>query len=97
PYHTIAILAIGSAAIWRFAAAPKLPVTASSTADGSLGLDIERVDRLARRHEEPVALDPAEAQIGATFGQHDAADHLAVGGEDHNSVLGLAAGPGAPQ
>src|SRR5437667_12450481 len=68
-----------------------------SAADGALSLDVERIDRLARRHEEAVALDAAETDVGAALGQHDAADHLAVGGEDGNAVLGLAAGPGAPQ
>src|SRR6185437_3384888 len=63
---------------------------------GALRFDVEGIDRLARRHEEAVALEPAKADIGAALGQHDAADHLAVGGEHDNAVLGLAARPGAP-
>src|SRR5438093_1062072 len=68
-----------------------------SAADGALSLDVERIDRLALSHEEAVALDAAETDVGAALGQHDAADHLAVGGEDGNAVLGLATGPCAPQ
>src|SRR5207244_9447361 len=68
-----------------------------SPAGGALGFNVERIDRLARRHEEAVALDAAKADIGAALRQHDAADHLAVGGEHGNAVLGLAAGPPAPQ
>src|SRR6266404_1888379 len=70
---------------------------ASSAADRTLRFDVERIDRLACRHEEAVALDPAETDVGAALGQHDAADHLAVGGEHDNAVLGLAAGPSASQ
>src|SRR6266436_2850106 len=70
---------------------------AFSAAGRTLRFDVERIDRLARRHEEAVALDPAEADVGAALGQHDAADHLAVGGEYDNAVLGLAARPPAPQ
>ena len=42
-------------------------------------------------------LTPPKQTFGATFRQHDAADHLAVGGEHRNAVLGLPARPGAPQ
>ncbi len=59
---------------WK--SSPRLP------AYGTLGLDIERIDRLARRHEQAVALDTAETEIGAALRQHDAADHLAVGRVD---------------
>src|SRR6267378_8160120 len=70
---------------------------ASSAANRTLRFDVERIERLPCRHEEAVALDPAETDVGAALGQHDAADHLAVGGEHDNAVLGLAAGPSAPQ
>src|ERR1700757_3365251 len=69
----------------------------SSAADRTLRFDVERIDRLAGRHEEAVALDPSETHIGAALGQHDAAYDLAVGGKHDNAVLGLAAGPAAPQ
>src|SRR5438094_356144 len=62
----------------------------------ALRLDIEGVDRLAGGHEEAVALPAAETDIGAALGQHDAADHRAVGGIDRDPVLGRAATPGAP-
>src|SRR5271157_1868813 len=68
-----------------------------SAADGALGLDIERVDRLTCRHEQAVALDPAETEVGAALWQHDAADHRTIGRENDDPVLGLAARPGAPQ
>src|SRR5437867_1432555 len=64
-----------------------------SAADGALRFDVERIYGLARRHEQAVALDPAETDVGATLGQHDAADHLPVGGQDDNPILGLAARP----
>jgi hypothetical protein len=67
-----------------------------SAARDPLGLDIEGVDRLARGHEQAVALRAAETHIGAALGQQDAADHRAVGRVDGDPVLGLAAGPGAP-
>src|SRR5215469_8031893 len=75
------------------AAAP----TEGLAAGRPLGFDVERIDRLARRHKEAVALDAAKTDIGTAFGQHDAADHGAVGGEDRDPVFGLAAAPGAPQ
>src|SRR5215471_9409863 len=67
-----------------------------STTQDPLGLDIEGVDRLARGHEQAVALLAAETHIGAALGQHDTADHLAVGSVDDDPVLGLATGPCAP-
>src|SRR6185437_10521535 len=64
----------------------------------ALRIDIQRVDRLARGHEQAVALDAAEADIGAALGQCDAADHDAVGRVDHDAVeLGIAHAPAAPQ
>src|SRR5436190_9285159 len=68
----------------------------SLPAEHSLRLDIEGVDRLAGGHEEAVALLAAETDVGATLGQHDAADHRAVRVVDRDPVLGLAATPGAP-
>jgi hypothetical protein len=62
-----------------------------SPADRPLGFDIKGVDRLARRHEEAVALEPAKAQIGAALGEEDTADQLAVGGEDGDAILGRTA------
>ena len=67
-----------------------------SAAERALGIDVNRVERLARRHEQPVAAAPAKAQIGAALGQSDAADHLAVGGENRDAVE-FARAPAAPQ
>src|SRR4051812_44484378 len=38
----------------------------------ALGVHIQRIDRLARSHEQPVALEPAEAEVGAALGQRHA-------------------------
>src|SRR5712671_4828351 len=63
-----------------------------------LRVHIQRIDRLARGHEQAVALQPAETQIGAAFGQRDAADHDAVGREYHDAVeFGIAHAPSAPE
>src|SRR2546422_11426767 len=43
------------------------------------------------------ALQAAETYVGAALGQQDAADHRAVGRVDSAPVLGLTAGPGAPE
>jgi hypothetical protein len=45
----------------------------------ALGLDIDRIQRLARRHEQSVALLAAEAEIGAGFGQTNLTDAIAIG------------------
>src|ERR1700716_1125720 len=44
----------------------------------TLGGGIHRVERLARGHEQPVALGAAEADVAAHLGQADPADQLAV-------------------
>src|SRR5262245_6485750 len=67
-----------------------------SAAQYPLGLDIKGVDRLARGHEQAVALLATETHVGAALGQQDAADHRAVGRVDGDPVLSRAAGPGAP-
>src|SRR6185295_1001042 len=64
-------------------AASPLPASAARRA---LRVHVERVDRLARGHEQAVALQAAEAEVGAALGQGDAADHDAVGGEYHDAV-----------
>src|SRR3954464_10095590 len=50
---------------------------AASARSRSLRADINRVERLARGHEQAVALGAAEADVAAHFGQTDAADQLA--------------------
>src|SRR5476651_1259436 len=53
-----------------------------STADGALRVHIKRVERVAGRHEQAVAIAAAEADVGAAFRQVDMADRLALGIED---------------
>src|SRR3954447_934257 len=57
---------------WRF-----LPVT-ESAGGGALRLDLQHVQRLARRHQQVIALRAAERDVGAYLGQTDAADQLAL-------------------
>ena len=77
---------------WRESARARL------SARRALRVHIQRVDRLARGHEQAVALQAAEAEVGAALGQRDAADHDAVGREDHDAVeFGIAHAPAAPQ
>src|SRR5205823_3209412 len=66
------------------------------SAQHALRLDIEGIDRLARRHEQPVALPAAKTDIGAALGQQDAPDQGAVRCEHCDPVLALAAGEAAP-
>ena len=53
-------------------------------------LDIDGVERLARGHEQPVALAAAEADVGADLRQPDLADARAVGREDVHAVVTVA-------
>src|SRR5262245_45160698 len=70
---------------------------AKLAAGRALRVHVERIDRMARRHEQPVALDAAEANVGGPFGQHDLADAFAVGREHDDAVVALAHPPAAPQ
>src|ERR1041385_7162570 len=79
-----------------FARLHSAPAGKNSAAGHALRLDIKRVDRLARRHEEAVALPAAETHIGAALRQQDAADQIAVRRKHRDSVLALAAGETAP-
>src|SRR5262249_56397351 len=64
----------------------------------ALRIDVERIERVARRHEQPVALGAAEAEIGGTLGQGDEADGLAGRVENlHPVQLRAAHAPAAPQ
>src|SRR5674476_841256 len=49
-----------------------------STIMRALRLDIDGIERLARRHEQPVSLLAAEAEVGAGLGQTNLADAVAV-------------------
>src|SRR6185369_8483843 len=73
-------------------------VVVGSPALHALRVDVERIDRVARRHEQAVALDAAEADVGAALGQRDEGDRLAGGVEDlHAVLLVVAHAPAAPQ
>src|SRR5712672_150952 len=70
----------------------------SSSTRRTLRIYVERIHGGARRHEEPVAVQPAEAQVGAALGQLDAPDELGLAVEDVDAVERLAAhAPAHPQ
>src|SRR6266508_5501691 len=75
----------------------------STRADGdltdgrTLDVDVERIDRMARNHDQAVAPDPAEADVGGALGQRDEADRLAGRIEHLDAVEGRAHAPPAPQ
>ena len=58
------------------------------------GVDVERVEGLARGHEQPIALGAPEADVGAALRQGDAADRRTVRREHPHAVQGFA--PHAP-
>src|SRR5215213_5416579 len=73
------------------------PAPASATRR-ALRVDVERIDRLARRHEQAVAATAAEAHVGAALRQLDAADEAPFAVVDHDAVeLVGAHAPAAPQ
>src|SRR5207245_7840829 len=47
-----------------------------SAAGHALRVHVERIDRGACGHEEPIAVDAAEAEVGAALGQVNAPDEL---------------------
>src|SRR5262245_22673008 len=71
------------------------PPHRASAARRSLRVDIERVERMTGRHEKPVALEAAEADVGAALGQRDKADRLAGSIKNLDPVLLLVAHPPA--
>src|SRR5258708_20656150 len=68
---------------------------AVSTVMRALCLHIDRIERVARRHEQAVALLAAETDIGAGLGQQDLADPGAVRRKDLNPVIARADPAGA--
>ena len=62
----------------------------------ALRFHIHRIQGLARGHEQPVPLAPAEGEVGTALRQQDAADQGAVRGEDRNAILPRPAGEAAP-
>src|SRR5947207_4536536 len=72
---------------WRAKRAPLL------SRPGALRAGVERVERLAGCHEQPVALGTAEAHVAADLRQPDAADQLALRRpHGHAAVADVAAG-----
>src|SRR5262245_12859864 len=69
----------------------------ASAAGDPLRVDVERIDRMAGRHEKPVALGAAEAEVGGALRQRDEADRLAAGIEHLDAVELGAHAPAAPQ
>src|SRR5215813_15202392 len=67
-----------------------------SAARHALRLDVEGVDRLARRHEQAIALLAAEAKVGTALGQQNAADQCAVRCEHRDAILAFAARESGP-
>src|SRR4051794_3283857 len=58
----------------------------------------ERVDRVARGHEQAVALRPAKADVGGALRQADVTDRGALRIEDADAIkLGRAHAPAAPK
>src|SRR5580704_46435 len=55
-----------------------------SPAGRALGVHVARVERMACRHEEAVAIASAETDIGGALGQRDRADPLAFRIEDRH-------------
>src|SRR5215467_5225445 len=83
-------------ALYGHSATGKPEFYASLAAEHALGLDIYGVNRLACCHEQPVALAASEAEVGAAFGQEDAADQDTVGCEHGDAVMSLAPGKSTP-
>src|SRR5712691_3042650 len=79
--------------------ARKKDSTAASTSPPghALRVDVERIERVARRHEQAVAVAPAETQVGAALRQPDVPDRLACGIENPHAVELAGHAPAAPE
>src|SRR5580765_5644063 len=73
------------------------PRSWSLAALDSRRVHVERVERRARRHEEPIALESPEAEVGAALGERDVPDELGGRVEDRHAVQAFAAAPAAPE
>src|SRR5262245_11154898 len=72
--------------------------TGTLAAGGALRVHEQRIDRMARRHEQAVALGAAEADVGAALRQRNESDRLAGGVENlHAVLLRIAHAPAAPE
>src|SRR5262252_1707645 len=72
---------------WKYALPPNC----------TLDTDVKRIERVARRHEQAVALDAAKADVGAALRKRNRADPLAFRVEHHDPVEPFAGAPAAPQ
>ena len=71
-------------------------VKSASTNMGALGFDVDRIERLARGHEQAVSLLAAETEIGTAFRQTNLANPLAVVGcENLHAVIAFSDPAGA--
>src|SRR5262245_65250094 len=68
-----------------------------SPASHPLRVHVERIDRVARRHEQPVAVAAAEADIGGALGQRYEADRLAGRIEHLDAVKARPLPPAPPK
>ena len=67
-----------------------------SAARDPLGIQVDRIYRLAGGHEEAVPLAPAKAQIGASLRERNMADHRGIRGKDGDAVEPWRHPPPAP-
>src|SRR5205814_7336 len=70
---------------------------ASLRSDRTLRVHIERIERMARRHEQAVPVHAAEAKIGAALGQRNLTDLLALRVVDRHPVEVFARARAAPE
>src|SRR5581483_9705951 len=76
----------------------KAPRAAHLTYSCALGIGEQRVNRSARGHQQTIAMQAAEAKIGAAFGEIDAADPLAIAVENDHAIEAFGAhAPAAPE
>jgi len=69
-----------------------------SAARFALRVHVERIDRVACRHEQAIALQATKTEIGTALGQGDEADRPAGRIEDfHPILLRIAHAPAAPE
>src|SRR6516225_898940 len=69
-----------------------------STSGCALRAHVERIEGVARCHEQTVAPHPAETDVGTALGERNEADRFSGGIENlHSILLGTAHAPAAPE
>src|SRR5205823_2643915 len=58
---------------------------------------IDRVDRAAGGHHQPIALATAETEVGGALRKANPPDHRGVWSKDNDPVLGAGHSPAAPE